>query len=156
MKLLEKDQKWLDFHKLLATTKDYDLFSFSQLLLEDETTKKIEAFYEHEESARFTYERKELLRYCRPATISEFNQWILGHLRRKLKDPNKEFRYVFNQSELINFYMLVSNPAYIPELYGSDSINLIIPTHLNPRIKNKFHGKCGHNTLLFMENYTYL
>ncbi len=186
LELLEpKDRAWVLFHLKLATTREYDFARFSDLFLaeiEEPKPVKVEPVkpkakpkarkrgrlsyngcYSHyddadadewydAESRRADLEQAELLKYCRNATREEYQEWLTGYLRKggKVTHPREgKFRYG-------SIKVLVAKPAYIPELYGANSVDIIVPKNvdLHPNeLRRTFHGVSGHNSIFFMRDF---
>ncbi len=171
--LTPKERGWVKYHLALAATRDWDFETFTHLFMKeiepvedfkpvnvqpktfDEAAKYLgvkdvrqgrckedcscDACWRRESAFR-TRERAELLRYCRNMSEPEY----IGLARQFGKTKN------FPEYHEKTFHILVTSPGYIPELYGSDAVNLFIPgdgTHI--RISRTFHGKSGHNKLYF-------
>lgn len=164
--LTPKERGWVKYHLALAATRDWDFETFSRLFMqeiepvEDFKPVKVKTFNEaakairqekcknncgcdecwEQESARRSRERVELLKYCRHMSESEYIA-----LERRFKKTKH-----FPEYGKKTFYVLITSPGYIPELYGADSVNLFIPGEgTNIRIPRTFHGKSGHNKLYF-------
>lgn len=94
--------------------------------------------------------KSDFLSYCREARPIDYARWLKGYL------IDGDVTHVSGNNMPTGWYVLQSNIApELPEFYGSQSINLIVPmyTYLKP-FSRTFHGNSGHNSIFFMEDYS--
>jgi hypothetical protein len=169
--LTTDEQKWVDYHMQLATVNP-DRFEFSPsglaiipteleaaaLTTEDSRDRCAcedcqEGYTDDCELDRADLERQEFLKYCKPAGTDDYVAWFRGLKARGIPHNGNRYGYTVEEAR---FYFLVSDPAYVPELYGAFSVNVIVPAHSKLTLKNLpkgFHGCPGHSTFYFMDGF---
>lgn len=171
MSLTKTDLAWVRYHTKLAEATNYDFISFAESVVmpesESDSPEEIvevvkpskpkvyreirDDFYD-DSDIRADFELAELKKYCRSASLKDYNLWLNGYL--KTGGSVRATDYSFTGR---NWLVLAVKPAYIPALYGSNSFHLIIPANVTvPNIRKEFHGRCGHSTIYFMKDFTYL
>jgi hypothetical protein len=106
-----------------------------------------------EQHAQDEHAREVFLTYCRPATPAEYKSWLDGY-RRSGGDIRLERERWLGH----DYFVLESAPETVPSLYGSLSVNVIVPAGvLSPAdIPRTFHGCCGHSSFFFVEGFEFV
>lgn len=81
------------------------------------------------------------------ATVGEYNRWLKGYLEKGSKN-NITNRYDYEFERKGNMYMVIGDGAFIDDLYGSSSIDLIIPKGKKIDIRD-----IGHCNIYYMDGY---
>lgn len=101
------------------------------------------------ESKLATEERDAFLVHCRRATPKDYADWLRGYLRNGGRITHPRARpmdsdwYVFAPTA-------ADSPETVPPLYGSRSIDLIVPA---APVRSLCYGRLGHNSLYFMDGF---
>jgi hypothetical protein len=183
--LTDKDQRWLNFHYAMTKVRDWTLIEFEKYFLtsfEGHGITVIPAdnpivvedllgdddcdcthcdpdfdsgFYESSYKCQkeLDIERRRFLEYCRPASKTDWLRWLKPHLEKK---GQLRTLFKYDVAPTRNWYVLTEDVYDVPEMYGADSINLIVPKHryLTPsQLTRTFHGNSGHNNIFFMDGY---
>jgi hypothetical protein len=82
--------------------------------------------------------------YWKQASIKDYKLWLAGYF----KNESNEFSHYYDYKFPNDFFILRKNIKLIP-LYGSDSLNIIVPKNLNVEYDN-----LGHTNLYFMKDYS--
>lgn len=163
--LTPMERGWIRYHTQLATTRAYDIAEFSEVFMQEVTPVEPETKIEFkasdnyyvdddydQEFARADQERAELLRYCRPAKLHDYEMWLRNY---RAKGNKVEYRRDYTWSSR-NWFVLLKEPAYIPDLYGANALDLIILPRIFPRLKTKYSFANGHNNLYYMQDYRFV
>jgi len=172
--LTSEDQRWVTHHMSLTRPNlDYvwDLFhkdltdtSFVEYVKSDtpidirklkdcRRNVDFDVEFDEPEYSRDSTERRELMSWCRPAKVSDYEAWLKGW---SFKDKRVDYFNLKGKFSERSFYVLLAKPAYIPELYGANSVNLIVPLNVGispDSIRKTYHSCSGHNNIYFMKNF---
>lgn len=81
----------------------------------------------------------------RPATIDDYKEWLQGYIWNG-GEATHYYDYNFPTDE----FFVLKKSGELPTLYGSYSINIIIPVGLALGVEK---NKIGHSNLYYMEDY---
>lgn len=158
--LTKQDLLWLSFHKKLANLGDADIVEFSQAVLDFDSNPvqtaddacncwACEDDLNHERCRKETDSlRTEFLQSCRPAQFYEYERWLKGYYRSGGRKT-----HTYEQFSNGKVWYLLQEDATLPELYGSDAINLIVPRGIKVFGDRTFHGHSGHSNIYFMAGF---
>jgi hypothetical protein len=90
--------------------------------------------------------RNRFLTHCRPATVKDYAAWLAAYL-----DSGGTISHSYDYAMPDRFFVLTRKPDAIPTLYGSQSVQVIVPEGVLSLldVPNTFHGGCGHSTFYF-------
>jgi hypothetical protein len=105
---------------------------------------------ENREEDRFEQEeRAAFVRHCQSATLIAYTTWMIGWLRLG-NEPSHVYEYPFTRVAR-KWMVLGEQPEYVPALYGSFSLHVIVPMGVDFTPQDL--GDCGHSTFYFMDDF---
>lgn len=88
--------------------------------------------------------------HCRLATKSDYGQWLSGYIQ-----SGGAIDY-FRDYPMQHGWFVLTSVGELPELYGAQSIDLIVPIGIHVFGCRTFHGRSGHNNIYYMDNYRFV
>ena len=87
--------------------------------------------------------------HCRPATVADYQTWLTGYV-----ESGGEITHEYDYPMPLGMWFVLTKSGILPELYGADSLYLIIPAGLRVWGQRTFHGCSGHNTIYIMGGFS--
>ncbi len=99
-----------------------------------------------EQFERRREQRDRLLEHCRPATADEYDAWLRGYRKRGGRVTHYRDWPMHH-----HYYVMLSDPGWIPKLYGANSVEVIVPRGvMSPAALS---GGTGHSQFFFMDGF---
>lgn len=88
-------------------------------------------------------QRTELLSHCRPATVAEYAEWLVGYLNAGGRVTS------VNSGPMRGMWWMLTPPTYAPKLCGALSVDVIVPDGF--RLARSLDW--GHSTFYLMDRF---